>query len=118
MAVGVTFAAARALKKSMVDLRLAVKDIPALLVKEPKFKAFSGTTKTPSKEECLVQKKMYRQSQELHVQDIFTSLFKYVKSLKEEKVKNPFFFVAFFLSLDLIARLILISTNNLTKSKV
>lgn len=57
MAVGVTFAAARALKKSMVDLRLAVKDIPALLVKEPKFKAFSGTTKTPSKEECLVQKK-------------------------------------------------------------
>lgn len=119
MAVGVTFAAARALKKSMVDLRLAVKDIPALLVKEPKFKAFSGTTKTPSKEECLVQKKkMYRQSQELHVQDIFTSLFKDVKSLKEEKVKNPFFFVAFFLSLDLIARLILISTNNLTKSKV
>lgn len=57
MAVGVTFAAARALKKSLVDLRLAVKDIPALLVKEPKFKAFSGTTKTPSKEECLVQKK-------------------------------------------------------------
>lgn len=120
MAVGVTFAAARALKKSMVDLRLAVKDIPALLVKEPKFKAFSGTTKTPSKEECLVQKKkkMYRQSQKLHVQDIFTFLFKDVKSLKEEKVKNPFFFDAFFLSLDLIARLILISTSNFTKSKV
>lgn len=56
MAVGVTFAAARALKKSMVDLRLAVKDIPALLVKEPKFKGFSGTIKTPTKEECLVQK--------------------------------------------------------------
>lgn len=52
------------------------------------------------------------------MQDIFTFLFKDVKSLKEEKVKNPFFFDAFFLSLDLIARLILISTSNFTKSKV
>lgn len=48
-AVGVTFTS-QALKKSTVDLRLAIKDIPALLGKEPKSSPFCGTTKTLNKE--------------------------------------------------------------------
>lgn len=79
MAVGVTFAAARALKKLTWDLLLKI--FLPLLVKEPKSKAFCGITKTLNKKGCLIQKKYIKTESGIAcARYIYISFFKMLKA--------------------------------------